>query len=77
MEKADARSDVLRWNQTGKTVDEPTDALRNGVLPQERGEMRALLPEHPVAADNTVRISEKCDFDFGSALSPAEFSSPL
>ena len=67
LEKADAPvQDVLLCIQTGKTVDEPNRMRFEGqefYLKSEE-EMRALLPEHPEAADNTVRIAEKCDFDF-------------
>ena len=65
--KADAGyQDVLMCIQTGKTV---ADASRMRFETQEfylksEEEMRALFPERPDAADNTVEIAEKCNFDF-------------
>ena len=65
--KADAHfQDVLMCIQTGKTVSE---AERMRFETQEfylksEEEMRALFPERPEAADNTVKIAEKCNFDF-------------
>ena len=65
--KADAHfQDVLMCIQTGKTVSE---AERMRFETQEfylksEEEMRALFPERPEAADNTVKIAEKCSFDF-------------
>ena len=58
--------DVLMCIQTGKTVN---DAGRMRFETQEfylksEEEMRALFPERPDAADNTVEIAEKCSFDF-------------
>ena len=52
--------------QTGKTV---ADAARMRFETQEfylksEEEMRALFPDRPDAADNTVEIAEKCTFDF-------------
>ena len=67
LEKKDAYvQDVLLCIQTGKTVDEPnrmrfeTDEF---YLKSEE-EMRALFPELPEAADNTVKIAERCQYDF-------------
>ena len=58
--------DVLMCIQMGKTVDDP---VRMRFETQEfflksEDEMRALYPDWQEAADNTVRIAEKCDFDF-------------
>ena len=52
--------------QTGKTVDEPNRMrfeTQEFYLKSE-AEMRALFPDHPEAADNTVKIAEMCAFDF-------------
>ena len=65
--KSDAYfQDVLMCIQTGKTVNE---AGRMRFETQEfylksEEEMRALFPERPDAADNTVEIAAKCNFDF-------------
>ena len=65
--KADAPAqDVLMCIQTGKTLDEP-NRMRfetQEFYLKDEAEMRTLLPEHPEALDNTVRIAEKCGFDF-------------
>ena len=58
--------DVLMCIQTGKTVNE---AGRMRFETQElylksEEEMRALFPDRPDAADNTVEIADKCSFDF-------------
>ncbi|HIS45677.1 MAG TPA: DNA polymerase III subunit alpha [Candidatus Scatomorpha merdigallinarum] len=58
--------DVLMCIQTGKTVNE---AERMRFETQEfylksEEEMRALFPERQDAADNTVEIAAKCNFDF-------------
>ena len=65
--KSDAYyQDVLMCIQTGKTVN---DAERMRFETQEfylksEDEMRALFPDRPDAADNTVEIAAKCNFDF-------------
>ena len=67
IEKSDAQyQDVLMCIQTGSTVNE---AARMRFETQEfylksEEEMRALFPDHPDAADNTVDIAAKCSFDF-------------
>ena len=65
--KADAHfQDVLMCIQTGKTVSE-ADRMRfetQEFYLKSEEEMRALFPERPEAADNTVKIAEKCSFDF-------------
>ena len=58
--------DVLMCIQTGKTVD---DVNRMRFETEEfylksEEQMRALFPDCPEAADNTVKIAELCDFDF-------------
>ena len=67
VEKQDAYyQDVLMCIQMQKTLDDPyrlrfeTDEF---YLKSEE-EMRSLFPELSDAADNTVRIAEKCNFDF-------------
>ena len=67
LEKSDAYyQDVLMCIQMGKTVDDP---VRMRFESQElylksEEEMRALFPDWQEAADNTVKIAEKCNFDF-------------
>ncbi len=67
LRREDARiQDVLMCIQTGKTVDE-TDRMKfdsDQLYLKSEEEMRALFPEWPEAADNTVKIAEMCDFDF-------------
>ncbi|MBQ8831653.1 MAG: DNA polymerase III subunit alpha [Oscillospiraceae bacterium] len=71
--------DVLMCIQTGKTVEEP-DRMRfettEFFLKSEK-DMRALFPEYPEAADNTLKIAEMCnlDFEFGHYHLP-EFKLP-
>ncbi|MBQ9411543.1 MAG: DNA polymerase III subunit alpha [Oscillospiraceae bacterium] len=58
--------DVLMCIQTGKTLDDP-QRLRfesQEFYLKSEAEMASLLPEHPEALENTVRIAEKCDFAF-------------
>ena len=58
--------DVLMCIQTGKTVSEQNRMRfesRELYLKSEE-QMRALFPEHPEAADNTVKIARRCHFDF-------------
>ena len=58
--------DVLMCIQTGKTVDEPNRMrfeTQEFYLKSEE-QMRALFPDHPEAADNTVKIAQLCSFDF-------------
>ena len=71
--------DVLLCIQTGKTVDD-ADRMRfetSEFYLKSEDEMRALFPEVPEAADNTVRIADRCrvDFEFGHYHLP-EFSLP-
>ena len=67
LKKTDAYyQDVLMCIQMGKTVDDP---MRMHFESQElylksEEEMRALFPELGEAADNTVLIADKCNFDF-------------
>ena len=61
-----AAQDVLLCIQTGKTLDEPNRMRFEGqefYLKSEE-EMASILPEHPEVLENTVRIAEKCNFDF-------------
>ena len=65
--KSDAYyQDVLMCIQTGKTVNEP-GRMRfetQELYLKSEEEMRALFPDRPDAADNTVEIAAKCNFDF-------------
>ena len=67
IEKKDAYyQDVLLCIQTGKTVDEPNRMrfeTQEFYLKSEE-EMRTLFPEYPEAADNTVKIAQRCRYDF-------------
>ena len=67
LDKADAYyQDVLMCIQMGKTVDDPVRMrfeTQEMYLKSEE-EMRALFPDWQEAADNTVKIAEKCNFDF-------------
>ena len=67
IEKEDAYyQDVLMCIQMGKTVDDPNRMRfesRELYLKSEE-EMRALFPELQEAADNTVAITERCNYDF-------------
>ena len=80
IEKKDAHyQDVLMCVQTGKSVNDPARMkfeTEEFYLKSEE-EMRALFPEHPDAADNTVKIAERCnyDFEFGNYKLP-RFSLP-
>ncbi|MEG0941307.1 MAG: DNA polymerase III subunit alpha [Oscillospiraceae bacterium] len=70
LKKEDARNqDVLMCIQMGKTVDDPNRMKFEGqeFYLKTEDEMRALMPEHPEAAeaaDNTALIAELCNFDF-------------
>ena len=67
LDRADAPTqDVLLCIQTGKTLDEPDRMRFQGqeFYLKSEAEMAALLPERPEALENTVRIAEKCQFDF-------------
>lgn len=58
--------DVLMCIQMGKSVADPARMRFEGdsfYLKSEE-EMRALFPEYPEAADNTVKIAEMCNYDF-------------
>ncbi len=67
VEKSDAYyQDVLMCIQMAKTIDD-ADRLRfetDEFYLKSEAEMRALFPNHPEAADNTVKIAEQCKFDF-------------
>ena len=67
IEKADAYyQDVLMCIQMGKTVDDP-DRMRfesQELYLKSEEEMRKLFPDWQEAADNTVSIAERCNYDF-------------
>ena len=67
IEKADAYyQDVLMCIQMGKTVDDPNRMRfesQEFYLKSEE-EMRKLFPDWQEAADNTVSIAERCNYDF-------------
>ena len=58
--------DVLMCIQMGKTVDDPARMRFESqeLYLKSEEEMRALFPELPEAADNTVDIAQRCNFDF-------------
>ena len=58
--------DVLMCIQMGKTVDDPARMRFESqeLYLKSEEEMRALFPELPDAADNTVDIAGRCNFDF-------------
>ena len=67
IEKKDAYyQDVLMCIQTGKTVDSPMRMRfeTNELYLKSEAEMRALFPDWQEAADNTVKIAERCNYDF-------------
>ena len=67
IEKEDAYyQDVLMCIQMGKTVDDPSRMRFESkeLYLKSEEEMRALFPDFPEAADNTVRIAERCGFSF-------------
>lgn len=65
--KEDARyQDVLMCIQTGKTVDDP-NRMRfetTELFLKSEQEMRALFPDYGEAADNTVKIAARCNYEF-------------
>ncbi len=67
IEKKDAYyQDVLMCIQMQKTVDD-TNRMRfesQELYLKSEDEMRALFPDYGEAADNTVKIAEKCNFEF-------------
>lgn len=70
---------VLVCIQTNRTI-EDEDTLEFGsdeFYFKSEEEMRALFPDHPEAADNTLRIAERCqvEFEFGKTKLPA-FNTP-
>lgn len=70
---------VLMCIQTGRTVEEEggLDFGSGELYVKNEDEMRALFPEHPEAADNTVKIAERCnvEFEFGKTKLP-HFDTP-
>ena len=75
IKKSDARThEILLCIQTKSTVDD-AGAFRfptNEFYLKSEDEMRSLFPEYPEAADNTVRIAERCnvEFEFGHTKLP-------
>ncbi|MBO4331130.1 MAG: DNA polymerase III subunit alpha, partial [Oscillospiraceae bacterium] len=67
LKKSDAYTqDILMCIQTQKTVND-TDRMSFGTdefYIKSEEEMRSLFPDLPEAADNTVKIAEKCSVDF-------------
>lgn len=67
IEKADAYyQDVLMCIQMGKTVDDPNRMRFESqeLYLKSAEEMRKLFPDWQEAADNTVSIAERCNYDF-------------
>ena len=69
---------VLLCIQTGKTIDDENRMRYEGgqyYLKSEE-EMRALFPDVPEAADNTVKIAQRCqvELEFGKTKLPAFFT---
>ena len=67
IEKADAYyQDVLMCIQMGKTVDDPNRMRFESqeLYLKSEEEMRKLFPDWQEAADNTVGIAERCNYDF-------------
>ena len=73
--KSDARThEILLCIQTKSTVNDP-GAFKfptNEFYLKSEAEMRSLFPDYPEAADNTVRIAERCnvEFEFGHTKLP-------
>ena len=58
--------DALLCIQTGKTIEEE-DRMKFSTQEfyvKSTEEMAALFPDHPEAVENTVRIAQRCQFDF-------------
>lgn len=70
---------VLMCIQTGRTVDEEGGLEFNTgeLYYKDEEHMRALFPSHPEAADNTVKIAERCnvEIEFGKTKLP-RFTTP-
>ena len=65
--KTDAHNqDVLLCIQTGKTMEDPGRMrfANDEFYLKSEEEMRQLFPEQQEAADNTMRIADRCHFDF-------------
>ena len=58
--------DVLLCIQTGKVVSDQDRMRFDGseFYLKSEDEMRALFPDHPEAADNTLKIAEACELEF-------------
>ena len=70
---------ILLCIQTNHTVEDKDgmEFATNQFYYKTEEEMRALFPDHPEAADNTVRIAERCnvEFEFGKTKLP-HFETP-
>ncbi len=69
---------VLMCIQTGRTIEEEGLEFGSGELYFKTEEqMRSLFPDHPEAADNTVKIAQRCnlEFEFGKTKLP-RFETP-
>ncbi len=69
---------VLMCIQTGRTVEEEGLEFGSGELYFKTEEqMRSLFPDYPEAADNTVKIAQRCkvEFEFGKTKLP-RFNTP-
>lgn len=70
---------VLMCIQTGRTVEDEggLDFGSGELYVKSEEQMRALFPEHPEAADNTVKIAQRCnvEFEFGKTKLP-HFDTP-
>jgi DNA polymerase-3 subunit alpha len=67
LRKEDATmQDVLLCIQTGKTVDEPNRMKfeTEEFYLKSADEMQSIFSKYPEAIENTVRIAEKCNYDF-------------
>ncbi len=66
--REDARyQDIMLCIQTNSTVDNPNRRLKfnsDDYYLKSPEEMRALFPQHPDAADNTVEIADRCNVTF-------------
>ncbi len=75
IQKSDARThEILLCIQTKTTVNDP-GAFRfptDEFYLKSEAEMRSLFPDYPEAADNTVRIADRChvEFEFGQTKLP-------
>lgn len=69
--------DWLLCMQTKTTLDDPDRMRYEGDYSlKSEEEMRSLFPDIPEAFDNTVKIADKCDFDFHYAKKPSDYRMP-